>query len=259
MTPSGCIFCGARPTTREHVISRWAAKVVKQDPRGIAEDSRHAHLMVSEGKTPTRREWDSAQPVDFKANCVCSDCNSGWMEQIETAARRVVAPMIRGETVILSRADQDNVTRWLTLKAIIERHCRSPIIPMRADWIEHFRKELIPPTTWQVRIARWIGRVVVNMSGGDFEATVSHPLVPFAFRRPGLLFTLGIGQFLGQVIGVDYSLSVSADRNLFIQIWPHPLLRSVDAEASHDDLITWPAEHRLDDADLRRYSRNPAR
>lgn len=230
---------------------------MEQDPRGIAEDSQHARLIEVKGETIKQFEWGSSKPVDFTANCVCSGCNSGWMERIEAAARPVVTPMIQGNTISLSRDAQDIVAGWLALKAIVERHSRSPIMPLRADWMDHFYKQQSPPTTWQIRLARWVGQVVVYMAGGDFDVQVRHVLVPFTIRRPGMLFTLGIGQFVGQVIGVDHQMALPAERDLFVQIWPHPLLRLVKTETPHGDLVTWPSERWLNDADLKRYSRDP--
>lgn len=130
----GCIFCGASPTSNEHVIPKWAAKTVEQDPRGIAEDSLHQRFIQAKGQAIKKQfEWVSKKPVDFTANCVCSACNGGWMEGIEAAARPIVTRMIQGGTISLSRDAQDIVARWLALKAIVERYSRSPIMPLRAD------------------------------------------------------------------------------------------------------------------------------
>lgn len=241
------------------MIPKWAAKVVEQDPRGIAEDSQHQRFIQVKGEAMKKQfEWASKKPVDFKANCVCAPCNNGWMERIEAAAMPIVTRMIQGGTISLSRDAQDIVAKWLALKAIVERHARSPIMPLRADWMEHFYEQQSPPATWQIRLARWVGDVVVYMAGGDFDFQIRDGLGPSTISHPGMLFTLGIGRFVGQIIGVDHQMAIPTERDLFVPIWPHPPLTLVDAETSRDDLVAWPPERWLNDADLERYSRDPA-
>ena len=242
------------------MIPKWAAKIVEQDPRGIAEDSQHQRFVQVKGERLKKQfEWASKKPVDFTANCVCAACNGGWMERIEDAARPLLTRMIQGSRISLSRDDQDIVARWLALKAIVERHVRSPIMPLRADWIDHFYEQQGPPATWQIRLARWVGDVVVYMAGGDFDFIIRDGLGPSTTSRPGMLFTVGIGQFVGQVVGVDDHVAIPTEPDLFVPIWPHTRPGPIGANAPKDKLVLWPPDRWLNDADLERYSRDPAK
>jgi len=257
MPRTGCIFCGSTPTTNEHVISRWAADVVNQDPRGIATDSRHARYADTDGERVELQEWGSKH-IDFKGNCVCGKCNGGWMSGIESDARVVVTPMIQGaKNVVLDRDAQDIVATWLALKAIIERYSRSPIIPIRREWIDHFYEDRRPPSTWQIRLGWWVGQIVAHIAGGDFDVQIRHTLVPFPIKREAMVFTLGVGYFVGQVLGLDSQTNVPADSLLFKQIWPHPLLRLAASPIPVQDVLTWPPKRYLSDADIEKYSLDP--
>jgi len=253
-----CIFCGGAPTSNEHVIPRWAARVVEQDPRGVAPDSQHTRYLEVVGEPPVKlQEW-GGNPIDFKANCVCAKCNGGWMGKIESDAQRFVAPMIQGKkNVTLDRDAQDIVATWLGLKAIVERYSRSPIIPIRREWVDYIYQNQHPPNTWQIRLGWWVGQHVAHIAGGDFEVQIRHTLVPFLIQRQAWLFTLGVGYFVGQVLGLDSQTDVPSDPLLFVQIWPHPLVRMVGSPTLSQDPLAWPPKRYLSDVDIERYSRDP--
>jgi len=247
-----CIFCGGRPLTGEHVVSRWAYDVVAKDSRQLDSESEHVRF----NPDGSQQVWRSKNPVDFVANCVCSACNAGWMSDIESHAKPVIAQMVANQMTALDLESQDAVAAWLGLKAIVERYTHGPILPVRRDWIEYYYEHHRPPNTWQIHICRYVGSLPVYISGGDITTLARHNLVPFAVERPAVLFSIGIGYFFGQVIGVDHQTAIARNWRLFRQVWPHPLLRLVLSHVSNRDLVSWPAERSLSDADLERHSRD---
>ena len=60
---------------------------------------------------------------DWKVYCVCGGthltCNGGWMREIEDRARPILIPLIKGEEIRLSPADQSVIAAWAALKAIV--------------------------------------------------------------------------------------------------------------------------------------------
>jgi hypothetical protein len=251
MARQGCIFCGTKPTTLEHIVSQWTYDVFSQDPRGVPEKGEHRRY----SSAGVERIWESAKPT-ITARCVCKGCNDGWMNDIESAARPALSAMIRGEHVILDQRAQDEVAAWLGLKAIVERYSNSPIKPVQPEWIAYYREHRCPPDTWHVRISRYLGARPVRIASGSITVRVRHNLVPFALQEPGLLFGIAIGQFCGQVLGANRKTVVAEDPLLFSQIWPHPLLRLHAPEGTYNDLVAWPPESWLSDSDFERYTYN---
>ncbi len=254
MVRNGCIFCGNRPTTREHTIPRWAYGVLSEDPRGIAPDSAHSR----HSSTGMQQDWRSANPIDFVANCVCKACNSGWMSDIETAAQLAISAMIRGEPVALNRQNQDQVAAWLGLKAIVQRYGQSPPLSVPREWLDHYHTHHRAPDSWTMRISRYAGDRVVRMTGADGTAIIRNSLAPFPVQQAALMFSIAIGHFFGQVLGVRQQTAVGGDQRLFAEIWPHPILRLGTAQLVSPDLVAWPPEGSLNDSDFDRYGRDPA-
>ena len=113
----GCIFCGGSPTTKEHIFPKWASEVLKEDPRGL-----HLPFGLSLVRDGVERTWEGAKEINYTANCVCRNCNEGWMNEVEERARAFVAQMIRGDRVWLSRPAQKKVAAWCALRSIMARY-----------------------------------------------------------------------------------------------------------------------------------------
>jgi hypothetical protein len=178
------------------------------------------------------------------------------MNEIEDRAKPTLSAMIKNEPVTLDLQQQAALASWLTLKAIVERHSQSPIHPVEPKWIAYYYKHRRPPDTWCIRIGRYVGNHPARLAGGPISILGQHTLVPFVIKRPGLLFSVAIGYFFGQVIGASYKLPLPELPDLFFQIWPHPLLRLGKLQGTYDDLITWPPKNWLSDADFIRYTFN---
>lgn len=163
----------------------------------------------------------------------------------------------RCEPAQLSRDDQDIVARWLGLKAIIQgfSHAEAPRDP---EWIAYYFEHREPPVTWHIRVGRYDGEQQAFFGGAALDASIRHALSPFTWKRPGLIFTISIGHFVGQVIGVKQQAAVSLNPRYFSQIWPHPLLRAETPRRPHYQAEPWPPERGLDDPQLQRCVRDPA-
>src|SRR6185437_1891087 len=84
-----CAFCDhTGKLTAEHITSQWL--------RDLFTGPGKAWFGTTEGET---RQFDMG-PLDFKAKVVCKECNSGWMSDIERAAKHLLSPMITGQSVL---------------------------------------------------------------------------------------------------------------------------------------------------------------
>jgi len=257
---SGCIFCGNTPTTAEHLIPVWAGDVLartKPPPSGPDKVIRAHHKRWSEGaEEDVRQEWFRKKDApEFVVKCVCAECNGGWMSDIESAAQPILTPMIEDQRVTLDTGDQEKVAKWLGLKAIVAQHALPPgqTVP---EWTNAFAIERSPPTSWQIRIARYQGTDPMFLGNTGLDTTVIHTLVPFTMKRPGFLFTAQLGHFVGQVLGMRQQAWIMPVRR-FVQVWPHPLLRTSSPAVAHIVSVTWPPECGLDDSDLKKCAHDP--
>jgi len=229
----------------------WAYAVVAQDPRGVPTMGEH----VRYNDKGVQLRWEGKEPA-ITANCVCENCNGRWMNEVEDGVKPILSAMIRDEQITLDLQAQSALASWLALKAIVERQSQSPIRPVQPEWIAYYREHQQPPDTWCIRIGRYVGNHCARLASGPVSILGRHSLVPFVIKRPGLLFSIAIGYFFGQVIGAGCRMPLPEMRELFSQIWPHPLLRLGQLQGAYNDLVTWPPKNWLTDADFVRYTYN---
>ncbi|HJX61263.1 MAG TPA: hypothetical protein VJ578_01720, partial [Dehalococcoidia bacterium] len=104
-----CIFCGGKPLTREHLVPQWVTGVLKNDKRGFP---RPVMIQRTTGSGRSH-EWSGGDDIDATAKCVCRQCNSGWMANLEENARPLLEKMMSGRVVRLDADRQSLVAKWL--------------------------------------------------------------------------------------------------------------------------------------------------
>ena len=126
---TNCPFCGERRReTVEDAWPRWLNKVML-DPQGAGQ----AHdISIVDGVPMVRRRRKVVSYNTERVRGICADCNNGWMSRLESAAKPILTPMILGEPVTLSTADQQVVAAWATKTALVleyshrDRHVAPP-------------------------------------------------------------------------------------------------------------------------------------
>ena len=186
--------------TREHVWPDWIGRMFFDYKRGD-----HAplapHRASSSLKHEPDREW-TAPSFTSEAKVVCKDCNEGWMNDLEAAAKPILAPMLRGKRVVLDTDAQAIVARWLTKTAMVFQRTtpRRPVPERHTRYLYDHRR---PPPSCQV----WIGARTAE-DGGILSGIQSARLKPEAAEPAGQVFsaylvTVGIAAFVGQLFGHD--------------------------------------------------------
>lgn len=140
-----CAFCPAEKTTREHVFARWlTAALVRQG----------GEPLVHRNDSPGHPESRDAREFDFVVRAACQDCNNGWMSALESRARPLLTPMMRGERRQLTSADQKSIATWATKTAmLIEITDTDPTV---RDVDRHaLRKTQAPPAHTLIWLARY--------------------------------------------------------------------------------------------------------
>lgn len=106
-----CVFCCRTGLTKEHVVPRWMGDVLarsQRDPEGRAPPRAAAITHVYEpprGSRVAARSWSKGDP-DLQVRAVCSSCNSGWMNDLESPARLILTALVQGRRLELEPDDQ---------------------------------------------------------------------------------------------------------------------------------------------------------
>lgn len=208
-----CRFCGGGPLTREHGWPRWldnvlAKRVINQ--AAIPDDLVPRHR----GK----RNTVSGNEVRY----VCRDCNSGWMSEIEYAAKPFVGPMAQGRGTILNRDAQTIVATWIVKTCFVHLFARPGDLDEKlTSQCREFGKTHLPLDKHYVSVAAFTG---------EKWATFSH-FQPLAFVKDdrtkstsepidGHVATILVGHFIGQAIHSPTPMWPKTKEGSWKLIWP---------------------------------------
>jgi len=218
-----CIFCGATPTTREHVFSEWTHALM-----GPREKLRAQQFLSFQHPDRTDFTDDLRFPGplrDWQIKCVCeTKCNNGWMREIENAAIPVMTPLIGGQQTILSPADQKFIATWAVLKVTVAHHNFIPPVKRK-----QFASKREPQAEWSV----WIGYCPGHEPSPAWDSrpfTLRKPKEPGGLGSPNChASTLILNQLLIHVVNIEKDFSLgwtfrgrggSALTGNIIPIWP---------------------------------------
>jgi hypothetical protein len=252
--PGKCIFClggaaSGNPMTPEHMWSDWMDRADLLPKGGeyvefknIARGRRRVSVRMF-----TRTRQGSANTKRIKV--VCKNCNSGWMSQLETAARPILIPLIRGERFTLTAPMVLPLMRWITLKMFVAEHNAymghpaDPIFDQAAR--TEFKTNLVIPDLIRVWIgqqnsAKWITGLHRHASGLGITRTLPPPSPDYT-RSPNIqTITWGIGKLLIYINATTdmalYPVFELQGLNPFVRFWPHG-----------GEVINWPPRFWVND------------
>jgi hypothetical protein len=115
-----CVFCDqVGVLSEEDLFPMWAGRVLRDLANGKVDVVMSTRQLDVDG-TLLRHEHQRRQTFSaIKLDGVCKTCNSGWMSQIEEAAKPLVEPMIRNIRTGIPFRHLDIIARWLTLKTLV--------------------------------------------------------------------------------------------------------------------------------------------
>jgi hypothetical protein len=225
---AGCVFCGARPTTNEHVFPQWLLDV-------IPGEGELTHTWAApEGSASISREWTN-EALDFKANVVCGpDCNSGWMERLETRARPFLEPMIRGRRAMLLPEGARTVAHWALKTALMIDFAQEPehrSVPASV-YQELYSAQDVTPQTFV-----WVA--ACEFGAGALARGRTLHLGPGDSDEVGFGATICVGHLVLEIIRVptedEKTLEIGGELAASIRrLWPYT------------NLVSWPPAAVLD-------------
>ena len=244
-----CIFCGKIGVSNEHLWPRWMHDLLPDVKRLQKARTQMCSLIGSDGRhyhQPYAPRMRQGSTLTTKIRAQCRSCNSGWMSQVEEAARPYLTTMIGGSAVTLTPAHQRAVATWIALKTVIGEysHAQSKAISAAdCHWLKH---EGEPPARWLISLA--------CCDGTDWRAQYAHEgmTVPPADGSPPELVdgspvrniqstTIGLGRLIVQASSsATARIRIDSQHDLnwgLVQIWP---------PSSAD--VYWPGAVTLDDS-----------
>lgn len=105
-----CIFCGASPTTKEHLLPEWLAREIQA-----------SDLNVKWTRPDGTKSWRGPDDsFGTTVSCACGEnCNNGWMSRLEDQVRPILGPMATGQRRHLPPVEQAVLARWAWKTAIV--------------------------------------------------------------------------------------------------------------------------------------------
>lgn len=140
--PRQCLFCPNPVDSAEHIWSDWILNDLKQAPS----------IRVAIGKKEP--VWLADPNVTIE--CVCRNCNNGWMSRLEEANKLAIRAMINNESCGLTKSDQERLSRWAVLKAMVLESCNDD---RQLFYNRTQRTELKTSSTVPSRTLVWLGRL----------------------------------------------------------------------------------------------------
>src|ERR1039458_7843097 len=139
---SQCLFCSKPADSKEHLWSKWILNSLKsQEP-----------VILQLGKAPPSKPFTG----DVTVKCVCTECNNGWMSQLEAKIKPLVGALMQDISAPLDATQQKDVSMWAVKTAMVLEGTKSKglVRSYQQSDCEQLRvSSSIPPRT---RI--WLGR-----------------------------------------------------------------------------------------------------
>ncbi len=129
------------------------------------------------------------------SKAVCTTCNTGWMSDLQNAAKSIIAPMVDGQRVSIGPADQRLTAAWATMTGITFNYaCGDPVEESARQYLGVHHS---PPPNTVVFLARIepVKQQAVFMNARLdselFDRTCIYAEA-FGFGRLGLLILRGV-------------------------------------------------------------------
>lgn len=183
-------------------------------------------------------------PFKTTVKNVCKACNNGWMGSIEGVAKRVLTPLILGESRHIEEGDQGAIALWAQKTALI-----SMLLSSAEDRAQGYG---LPPSEYELLYARrdmleplpssqfWIGRYAGSLQLGSVWVTplsVQIDGLPESVGPHAYATTIALGALL--IHGIRYTsreFKLRTELRLpLVPLWPSTGMTTLASEAGVDN------------------------
>lgn len=227
--------------SKEHLWPNWMEAYFSKHKRRDETSGDFKRSRNSGSKLKTTQWTRDGGPHTKKLRVVCEDCNSTWMSELETEAKKYLEPMLLGRPLLLDTEAQRVMSEWVALKVLTVEMAKAVGEPLKAIFDQAIRSEFMVTRAVPSGFKIWLGRVGSIPSDSKWEVSfkrVSTSLAMFPVYHPGdplppmvdgtdhniQSITWGVGQLLIYAIAtndakLDRELSLSVDGRLS-PVWP---------------------------------------
>lgn len=237
-----CVFCDKKPTTEEHLFSKWTRELV---PAQFNSRLQLRTMSINGERVELERRKRAGDLASLVVKAFCDNCNNVWMGKIEESVIPILTPMILGADMHLSRRDRQLIASWCALKTIVGEFINSDTRTIPIEVVKDFMKHKSPPKNWIIWIGKYEGTLLRSYwhSSLDIQATENGlPVQTFTDApRNTQTSTFHIGNLLVHVFSahpavLPYGVPLNINDAL-IQIFPRWQFNTVP----------WPPEQSIDD------------
>jgi hypothetical protein len=138
-----CVFCGAPDAdvtiTRDLIFADW----LDQGPASAAAGAEVSCKRGSQAETGS--DWAATEAAGPTLRAVCRSCAADWMPSLDSVARALLVPIIKGAEARLTVEDQIAIATWAALKvAMFEHLWTDDLVLTAADREVIMRQERLP-------------------------------------------------------------------------------------------------------------------
>jgi hypothetical protein len=245
-----CVFCGRPGLTKEHVWPQWTHEFLSKSP--VPKNVRVGFTAGASIPSPMidQRREKQGDVQTLQVRVVCREhCNGGWMSRLETAIVPVLTPLITGQTIDLREQEQKKLAGWIAKTTMMFEYADHKHVSSSSFHRRFLMESGEPPPGWRIWIAQYKGKAweasavrasaALTIANGDIQV-IDRKLRPPMNTQS---VTFGIGQLLVQIMSTTVPFLDLDVPPQFLpytpQIWPF------------QNLIVWPRQHILNDADAR--------
>jgi hypothetical protein len=225
-----CIFCGGKGVSKEHIFPQWMQGIVPPQMQRTVHlvDGMHAFGWQSGQKSFSElgalaRPGD---PLSQTINKVCRTCNNGWMSRIVEDAKPLLADLLSGRIIPLSRHDRMRLVRAVILTAMMIDQADERLSAVSSEARRHIMTAKTPPANWRVFFAWNEGQMHAAWWNRTFVASVQG-VVPSTSNFNVCLWYVGKAIFLvlGEHSGLNKTQLAKPPKGLFTELWPKNRMR----------------------------------
>ena len=138
-----CIFCGeAKRLSNEHIFPQWLQKYF-----GISKET--LNITFSSEAPQVKRRLVFDRHLNGR---VCTDCNGGWMSQLESKAKPILIDLLELKRRSFSEEDSHTLGLWI-FKTVLTLHSASPYPRSIPSHHYHLAYKGIGPSHFMIHVA----------------------------------------------------------------------------------------------------------
>lgn len=115
-------------------------------------------------KTDVKTITRSGHPQSGTLTIACVACNTGWMSDLQKAAKPILIPLIEGRECSLHRKAQHTLSAWIAMFAMVAEYMTKDPTKVAASFADrkYLKENLTVPPNWKVWIANYKGGTILK-------------------------------------------------------------------------------------------------